>query len=98
MWHADGTADGGCAASRLLERPLDALGRLMSSAGAEAATPSGARESGAVRADAQRRRSDTADQAAARHANPVAMAPATGAKSPATGTIVPSLPTTMVGA
>ena len=48
--------------------------------------------------DAQRRRSDTADQAAARHAYPVATAPATGAKSPATGTIVPSLPATMGGA
>src|SRR6266511_816262 len=51
-----------------------------------------------VRADAQRRPSDTADQAAARHAYPVATAPATGANSPATGTIVPSLPATMVGA
>jgi hypothetical protein len=54
--------------------------------------------SGLLRADAQGRRSDTADQAAARHAYPVATAPATGANSPATGTIVPSLPTTMVGA
>ena len=45
-----------------------------------------------------RRRSDTADQAAARHAYPVATVPATGAKSPATGTIVPSLPVTIVGA
>src|SRR5512132_835527 len=52
--------------------------------------------SGPMRADAHRRRSDTADQAAARHAYPVAMAPATGAKSPATGTIVWPLPATIV--
>gem|GEM_PF-5215693 len=44
--------------------------------------------SGRVQADAQRHRSNTADQAAARHANPVATAPATGVKSLATGTIV----------
>ena len=67
-WVRNVLAAGSCTLERG-GRQVELAAPRMLDAGAGAAIPPSARqEGGAVRADAQRRRSDTADQAAARHA------------------------------